>query len=459
VKFDIWRVIFLPTVSEQLATWVADLDYDDIPSEFIEKAKANILDMIGCGLFGSTLPWVRVVSDMVVHWGGRNESVLWGRNEKVPCVNAVFANTNAINSFEFDDTYFPTGIHPGALVVSSAIATAEYSREAFGKELLTAVIAGQEISSRIRGGLGWSVLHGWNGTAICSIFGAAVASAKILHLSAEQIADAIGIAGPYSGGLLTFGFKAGAKRIVNARSAQGGILAALLAEKGVTGYRDILESKQGGFVSSHSSDPTVERILENLGKEYFFKNMALKKYPNCTSFHAVLDALFEVTGSNPINPDMLEKIMIITTSGAQKNDVGTSYDNIHSAQMSLPYAVAVKIHDGLVGVEQFSSDKINDDRIRKIAERVEIVVDPELDKMGLDHRLAAKAILKFKNGELKESNIIRNPYRMTNEESLAKFYNLSKRVIGKDSADEIVGFVKTLESRDNIIDLAHMLTT
>jgi 2-methylcitrate dehydratase PrpD len=173
----------------------------------------------------------------------------------------------------------------------------------------------------------------------------------------------------------------------------------------------------------------------------------------------VLDALFEVTGSNPINPDMLEKIMIITTSGAQKNDVGTSYDNIHSAQMSLPYAVAVKIHDGLVGVEQFSSDKINDDRIRKIAERVEIVVDPELDKMGLDHRLAAKAILKFKNGELKESNIIRNPYRMTNEESLAKFYNLSKRVIGKDSADEIVGFVKTLESRDNIIDLAHMLTT
>jgi aconitate decarboxylase len=449
----------LSTVSEQLAQWVASLHYNDIPSEFIEKARGNVLDIIGCGLFGSTLPWARVVSDMAIHWGGREESVLWGRGKKIPSVNAVFANTNAANSFEFDDTYFPTGIHPGALVVSSAISSAEYNGGASGEELLTAVVAGQEVSARIRNGLGWSVLHGWNGTAICSIFGAAVSSAKILRLSADQITDAIGIAGPYSGGLLTYGFKAGAKRIINARAAQGGILAAFLAAKGVTGYRDILESKQGGFISSHSSDPTIERILENLGREYLFKNMALKKYPNCTSFHAVLDALFEVTGPTPINPDTLEKILIITTSGAQKNDVGMSYDNIHSAQMSLPYAVAAKILDGVVGVEQFSPDKIIDDQIRKVAKRVEITVDPELDKLGLDHRLAAKVVLKFTNGASRESSIVRNPYRMTNEESLAKFYNLSTRVIEKGRADEIASFLGTLESHDNIIDLASMLAT
>ncbi|MHA2207771.1 MAG: MmgE/PrpD family protein [Candidatus Thorarchaeota archaeon] len=444
-------------MSEQLAEWAGGLEHKDIPSQFIETARGNILDMIGCGLFGSTLPWVRTVCDMVIEWGGKEEATLWGRKVKVPSVNAVFANTNATNSFEFDDTYFPTGIHPGALVVSSAIASSEYKGGATGKELIAAVVAGHEVSARIRSGLGWSVLHGWNGTAICSTFGAAVASAKILGLPPDQIADAIGIAGPYVGGLLTYGFKAGAKRVVNARSGQGGILAALLAEKGVTGYKDFIESKQGGFISAHSSDPTTEKVIENLGKEYMFQNMALKKYPNCTSFHAVLDALYEITGTDPVDVDNLERIVVNTTTGAQKNDVGTTYDNVHSAQMSMPYAVAAKLSDGVVGVEQFSDDKIQDDALRKLAERVEILVDAELDSRGLDHRLAAKVDLVMKTGDKLESSIIRNPRRMTNDEVRKKFYNLATRVVGRSRVDEIVRFTDTLESQDNINTLADLL--
>jgi 2-methylcitrate dehydratase PrpD len=444
-------------MSEQLAEWAGGLEYRDIPSEYVETARENILDMIGCGLFGSTLPWVRTVCNMVIEWGGKEEATLWGRNVKVPSVNAVFANTNSINSFEFDDTYFPTGIHPGALVVSSAIATSEYKGGASGKELIAAVVAGHEVSARIRSGLGWSVLHGWNGTAICSTFGAAVASSKILGLPSDQIADAIGIAGPYVGGLLTYGFKAGAKRVVNARSGQGGILAALLAEKGVTGYKDFIESKQGGFIFAHSSDPTTEKVTENLGKEYMFKNMALKKYPNCTSFHAVLDALYEITGTDPVDVNNLERIVVNTTTGAQKNDVGVTYDNVHSAQMSMPYAVAAKLVDGVVGVEQFSDEMIQDKGLRKLAERVEILTDAELDSRGLDHRLAAKVDLVMKTGEKLESSIVRNPRRMTNDEVRMKFYNLATRVVGQDRADEIVRFTDTLESQDNINSLADLL--
>jgi len=447
----------LPTVSEQLAEWVASLEYKDIPSEFIETARLNILDIIGCGLFGSSLAWVKVIADMVIDWGGKEEATIWGRKTKVPAVNAVFANANAANSFEWDDTYFPWGIHPGALVVSSTLASAEYKSGADGKDFIAAVIAGHEVSARVRSGLGWSVFHGWNGTAICSTFGAAVASTKILGLSATQIADAIGTAGPYVGGLLTFGFKAGAKRVVNARSAQGGILAALLAERGVTGYKDILESKQGGFCSTHSSDPIIDRITEDLGKEYEMSKMALKKYPNCTSFHAVLDALYEITGTSPVDVESIDRIVVNTTTGAQKNDVGTSYDNVHSAQMSMPYAVAIKISDGVVGVEQFSNDKIGDDEIRKIAERVEIVVDPDLDSLGLEHRLAAKVDLIFKSGKKLESSVVRNPRRMTKDEILMKFNNLAARVVSQDRADEIVDFIETMEKHDDIASLAGLL--
>ncbi len=447
----------MPTASETMAAWVANLRYEHIPQEFIHDAKNNILDMIGCGIFGSSLPWARVIGDMVLDWSGDNQATVWGRDSKVPAVHAVFANTNAANSFEYDDTYFPWGIHPGALVVSSALAAAEQQGHAGGKSLISAVVAGHEVSARVRVGLGWSVFHGWNSTAICSAFGAAVSAAKIFDLDAEGITNAIGTVGPYVGGLLTFGFKAGAKRVVNARAAEGGMLAAVLAKRGVTGYSDILESEQGGFCKTHSSDPKIENITKELGNQYEMRKMALKKYPNCTSFHAVLDALYEITGTEPVNVDELESVIVHTTTGAQKNDVGTTYDNVHSAQMSMPYAVAVKLLDGVVGVEQFSAEKLESDKVRDIAERVEITVDPELDALGLEHRLAARVELVMKNGKTIESGTVRNPRRMNDDEVLEKFYDLSTRVIDKDRAKQIVEFVESLESQSNIVHLAELL--
>ncbi|MFW9853604.1 MAG: MmgE/PrpD family protein [Candidatus Thorarchaeota archaeon] len=447
----------MKTASEQLAEWVVNLELAEIPSEYVQAAKYNVLDMIGCGLFGSTLPWARTLAKLLKEWGGREEATLWGHGVKLPCVNAVFANTNATNSFEFDDTYFPTGIHPGALVVSSALAAAEYIGGVSGTQFLEAVVAGQEVSIRIRNGLGWSVLHGWNGTAICSTFGAAAASAKILGLSSDQTTNAIGITGPYVGGLLTFGFKAIAKRLVNARAAQGGIMAAFLARNGVTGYRDILESKQGGFCTAHSSDPQIDKITESLGLVYEMQKMALKKYPNCTSFHAVIDALSDITDTNDIAAESVETVFVNTTRGAQKNDVGMTYDNIHSAQMSLPYAIAVKLKDGVVGIEQFSNKKIDDERIRKIAERVDIVIDPDLDDLGLDHRLAARVEIKMKNGQRFESGIVRNPRRMSIEETRAKFKNLASRVASKDTVDEISSFVESITNCDDVSLLAELL--
>lgn len=447
----------MPTANEILADWVANLRYQDIPSEFVHEAKNNILDMIGCGIFGSSLPWARVIGDLVLDWGGTEEATVWGRNRKVPAVQAVFANTNAANSFEFDDTYFPWGIHPGALVVSSAIAAAEYKGGTSGTSLIAAVVAGHEVSARIRVGLGWSVFHGWNSTAICSAFGAAVAASKIMGLDSDGIANAIGTVGPYVGGLLTFGFDAGAKRVVNARAAEGGMLAAMLAERGFTGYKDILESDQGGFCKTHSSDPKIDEITENLGEQYEMRKMALKKYPNCTSFHAVLDALYEITGTEAVDIDRLKSVIIHTTTGAQKNDVGTSYDSVHSAQMSMPYAVAVKLLDGVVGVEQFSPEKLNSDKVREVAKMVEITVDPELDALGLEHRLAARVELTMKDGERLESSTIRNPRRMSDDEVLNKFYDLATRVIDRFRAEQIVEFTESLETESDITKLADLL--
>lgn len=448
----------MESVSRKLSEWVTKLDYKSIPAEFVEAARLDILDMFGCGLFGSTRNWVRTVTTLEMEWGGKPEATLWGYKTKIPCVNAVMANAHAVNAFEFDDTYNPTGIHPGALVVTSAFASAELVGGISGRELISAVVAGHEVSARVRNGLGWSVLHGWNGTAICSTFGAAAASAKILGLNENQTVDALGIAGPYVGGLLTYGFKAMAKRLVNARAAQGGILAALLAQRGFTGYEDILESKQGGFCTAHSSDCKIENITQGIGQEYEMRKMALKKYPVCTSFHAVLDAVSELENEHNIDPASVERVIVNTTSGALKNNVGIQYDNISSAQMSMQYSVAARMIDGTVGVDQFTETRVKSTDVRRMAQLVEIVVDPELERMGLDHRMAAKVDVVLKDGSRLESSTVRSPKIMTTQDVFDKFMVLASVAVPERQAKQLLDMVRALEKQNDVSSLAALLS-
>ncbi len=447
----------MATISEILADWVYELEFNEIPKQLVQAAKDDILDMLGCGLFGSKCSWVSTVTELIKEWGGKKEASIWGHNKKVPCVNAVLANANAVNAFEFDDSYVPTGIHPGALVITSVLATAEKLESITGQDMITAVVAGHEISARVRSGLGWSVFHGWNGTAICSTFGAAVATAKSLGLDKEGIVNAMGICGPYVGGLLTYGFKAMAKRLVNARSAQGGLMAAFLAERGFTGFRDIFESKQGGFCSAHSSDPTIDQIAKDLGSVYLMSGLVLKKYPMCTSFHAVADAIAGVLAENDVNPASIDSVIINTTSGALKNNVGETYDNISSAQMSMNYAAAAFLLDGELGVDEYSEERVESSDIRKMVEKVHINIDPQLDKMGLDHRMAAKVDIQLKDGSKIESDYIKRPRDMSSTELDRKFMSLSTKAISQRKAEKLKNITKSLENCNNVAILADFL--
>lgn len=109
--------------TRKLAKFAADLKFKDIPVEVVNLIKLLTLDTIGCGLFGSTIQWSIMVSDLVQEWGGTAESTIWGQGKKVPCVNAAFANGVAVESFELDDTSISG--HTGCGAVTSALAVSE----------------------------------------------------------------------------------------------------------------------------------------------------------------------------------------------------------------------------------------------------------------------------------------------------------------------------------------------
>ena len=115
-------------LTRELAEFAVATNYESLPSNLIDRVRTDALDMIAVGVFGYTKSWVSLASDLWEQHGGAAEASLWGRSSRLPVPRAVMANSHAVNSFEFDDTYVwgGYGTHQGNNVVPAGIAVAEW---------------------------------------------------------------------------------------------------------------------------------------------------------------------------------------------------------------------------------------------------------------------------------------------------------------------------------------------
>jgi len=138
--------------TKALAQFAAGLRYEDIPALAVAIAKACIVDTVGVVLFGSTMPWSKIVDDYVQHVGTGRSSILDSGFRRTSAPGAAFANGAFAHAFEFDNLRQPsTGVHPGATVLTGALAAAEEAGVS-GKDLITAFVAGLECMFRVRAG-------------------------------------------------------------------------------------------------------------------------------------------------------------------------------------------------------------------------------------------------------------------------------------------------------------------
>src|SRR3989338_2836557 len=246
--------------TKKLARYAVNLRYSQIPPEVISRAKACILDTLAVALYGSTKPWSRSVIAFVRGLGLRGRCTVLGERWPAQAPQAVLANGTMAHAFELDNVRQPgAGVHPGATAFLPSLAIAEEKR-ADGKALLTAFVAGCEVMSRIGVAAGNSLeKRGFHAPGLTGTFGSAVAAARLLGLSERQMVNALGIAGSYSGGLLEFSrCQEGAmvKRLHLGKAAEGGVTAALLAQRGFAGPESVLEGKFG-FLKTFPRPPVV----------------------------------------------------------------------------------------------------------------------------------------------------------------------------------------------------------
>src|SRR5262245_38310536 len=227
-----------------LGRFVADLHYDALPTNVRERAKLAVLDWAGSALAGLDSDSARTLGHLIEELGGAEESTVIGRSTRRPALHAALLNGVQAAIYEVDDVHLDCRVHPGLPIISAAFALAERER-AEGRRLIEAVVAGYEVLVRLTIALGVPHNDWWHSTGTAGAVGAAAAAAKLLGLSAERCAGAIGLGATQGAGLIdgTEGKALAAKHFHGGKAAQNGIWAALLARHDYLGSRTALEGE------------------------------------------------------------------------------------------------------------------------------------------------------------------------------------------------------------------------
>jgi 2-methylcitrate dehydratase PrpD len=268
--------------------------------------------------------------------------------------------------------------------VAAALAVAE-KLDSTGEQLVTAIAAGYEVMIRTSLALNPSAarLRGWHLTGVCGPFGAAAASAALMKLNTEECAWALGLAGTQGAGLWAFNADGTmSKRLHAGKAAHSGVLAAELAQLGFTGPTQIYEYADGGVLKAFSDASDAAPLTAGLGSVYHLDTSSIKPYSCCGSTHSYIDAALALR--KKIGAPWNTRLPVrVGTSKVVDVQCGFDYapSSALNAQMSLRYVVAAALIDGQVLPAQFSDAKMTDPALTTLSNHLQLVADPELDKL------------------------------------------------------------------------------
>lgn len=266
-------------LTQRLAKFVQDTEFDDLPSDVIEKAKHCFLDWLGSALGGVEDEASHLITEYVMSCGGKPEATVIGAGAKTDVAHAALANGLIGHALDFDDYHADTVIHGTGACLPAILAVAE--KEGLrGADVLTALVLGIDISIRVGLGLGsYHYERGWHSTSTAGIFGATAGVSKLLSLDTDQTVNAFGLCGTQASGLRQV-FGTMCKPFHPGKACMDAILSSFLAKAGFTSSKNILEGELG-LLEVLTESPEEGVILENLGSRYHISDVSFKPYPSC----------------------------------------------------------------------------------------------------------------------------------------------------------------------------------
>ena len=382
----------LEEVTAIVSRFISETNYDDLPQPITDRVKKSILDTIGIIMPASELmPDLKPAIDLYIEAGGKEESTVLAYGVKLPCWAATFANGVRGHALDYADGHLEAVFRVGISVIPAAVALAERKGVVSGKELIAAVGVAEEILCR----LGVSVarrrkrLGPWHAGILMGNFGAAAAAAKMLDLNADQTERALGIAYLQAGGTeVVVAPDCNIRGMYGGFVGKTGVLAALMAQRGVLGPRGCLGSRDGLFNVYLQGAYDRQALVENLGSEFELINLSFKPWPACALAHAYIDAMLGLRAEHSLRAEEIERIDVFSGDMCSGlcNPINIAAGKVpqttNDGKRSIPFNVAVAALKGKVGFSDFTVEALADPEVLRVAEKVRWVSAPELDEQA-----------------------------------------------------------------------------
>ena len=438
--------------TEFVARFVSELTFDKIPREVIERAKRQILDVIGVALAGSTQEVGKIALKFVERTGGTPDCTVWGTKLRTSAPQAAFANGIFCHATDYDDMWLP-GAHPTGVTFPATLAVAESTR-ASGRQLLAAQVAAYEITGKLHACA--DKRAGWHPTPVFGTFGAAAAVAKLLNLDARRVQLAFGIASSEASGIslhsgtMTKPFHSG-------HGARSGVVAAMLAADGFTANPNVLD---GAFWDTFYQESRENwQLTATLGNPYHLvqPGIGVKMYPSGYHLHHPFEAALKLVKQQPMRADQISAIEIIVPRRGHFNrpTVSTGLEGKFSYQ----YHVAMAILDQKLTIESFHDSRALADDVQQLLKKMSVRVDPAIP-INSDI-VYETVVIKLNDGkELRASEPLPRShwrYPLAREEWVGKFRDNAARVLKEPNIERIIATVDKLEDVADVNALTDLI--
>jgi 2-methylcitrate dehydratase PrpD len=359
--------------TQDLARYVVETPADRIPDAIIHEGKRCLINFLAVALYASRDPSLDILLDVFGLEGGSANASVLGSGVRTSLQNAALANGYLGHLEDYDDTHFPTVIHPSSPTLPAALALGEQLGST-GWEVLAASVLGMELCCRI--GMAVHPYHydeGWHITGTCGVFGAAAASGRLLGMDADRMAHALGVAGAQASGLrVSFGSMT--KPLHPGRSAQSGVLAALLASRGFTSTTEVLEGRRG-FAEVYSAESDLGRATDRLGDHWELYQNGLKPYACGVVNHPLIDAMVRFRDTHGVTSEMVAKVrarvhpLVLELVDRPHPRIGLE------GKFSYQHSMAVGLVDGAAFPAQYTDERVADPEITRLRGRITATVD------------------------------------------------------------------------------------
>ncbi|RFS86576.1 MmgE/PrpD family protein 4 [Actinomadura spongiicola] len=373
------------TLAEHVAEFTAGLTLAAVPSDVVEKAKVTLLHDLGVGLAGHRL------ADTGFAFAKEHGACDPARGARLPIdgtavtvESCALATGALIHARTQDDTQVSVSTHLGSTTLPALLALADRA-DAHGRDLLTAMIAGYEAASVIaEGHAGPSTARGFRATGVYGPLAAAAGSARLLGLDTAQTVSALGLAAAFGGGTNQT-WLAGTQewRYQVGAASRNGMVAALLAARGVTGAPDSLDGA-AGHLRAFSGVPTApDPGTLRLGDDWRIRRVTYKPYPVCAINQVPVTVLIELARRHGLKQDDVASVTVTLApddAAYPGIDAHGPFRDVGGTLMSLPYCLATALRHGGIALDDLFA--FDDPALMDLTRRITVTAAEDVPQGG-----------------------------------------------------------------------------